>query len=183
LVAPDEEHWLAFGLSPIERAVFLLREVFDYDYKEIAEIVEKTEDNCRQIFGRAKRHIEAGKPRFEAPVQKRDDLARRFFSACQAGNLQDLLDLLATDAAFYGDGGGKATAILQPVLGRERVARLVHGLFMKGKEIGIRLQLVEVNGQPGAQVRYAMWDQKVASRPASRASLRASQRRKCEVLV
>jgi RNA polymerase sigma-70 factor, ECF subfamily len=140
------------ALSPIERAVFLLREVFDYEYKEISQIVEKTEENCRQIFARAKRHIEAGKPRFEASVQKRDDLARRFFTACQAGNLQDLLDLLATDAAFYGDGGGKATAILQPVHGRDRVARLLYGLFMKGKEIGICLRLVEVNGQPGAVV-------------------------------
>jgi RNA polymerase sigma-70 factor (ECF subfamily) len=113
------------ALSPVERAAFLLREVFDYDYEEISQIVEKTEDNCRQIFARAKRHIEAGKPRFEASLERRDDLARRFFSACQAGDLHDLLDLLATDAAFFGDGGGKATAILQPVHGRDRVAKLL----------------------------------------------------------
>lgn len=140
------------ALSPVERAVFLLREVFDYDYEEISQIVEKTEDNCRQIFARAKRHIEAGKPRFEASREKRDDLARRFFSACQTGDLHDLLDLLATDAAFYGDGGGKATAILQPVHGRDRVAKLLYGLFAKGRELRIRLQFVEVNGQPGAMV-------------------------------
>src|ERR1700687_3081044 len=73
-------------LSPVERAVFLLREVFDYGYDEIARIVEKTEDNCRQIFARAKRHIDAGKPRFESSREKRDDLARRFFAACEAGN-------------------------------------------------------------------------------------------------
>jgi len=137
-------------LSPIERAVFLLREVFDYGYDEIAEVVEKSEDNCRQIFTRAKRHIEAGKPRFEASREKRDELARRFFAACQDGNLDDLVHLLADDAVFYGDGGGKALAVAQPVHGRDRVARLLHGLFSKGKAIGGSVRPVDVNGQPGA---------------------------------
>ncbi len=137
-------------LSPIERAVFLLREVFDYDYDEIASIVEKSEANCRQIFVRAKRHVDAGKRRFEPSPAKRDELARRFFAACQEGNVQGLIDLLAREAAFYGDGGGKATAIMRPVLGRDRVARLLLGMFAKIKATGIRLQRVEVNAQPGA---------------------------------
>src|SRR6267142_2481255 len=80
-------------LSPIERAVFLLREVFDYGYDEISKIVEKGEDNCRQIFTRAKRHIESGKPRFDASREKRDQLADRFFAACQDGNVDDLVHL------------------------------------------------------------------------------------------
>jgi RNA polymerase sigma-70 factor, ECF subfamily len=137
-------------LSPIERAVFLLREVFDYGYDEISKIVEKGEDNCRQIFTRAKRHIESGKPRFEASREKRDQLADRFFAACQDGNVDDLVQLLAKDAVFYGDGGGKVTAAPHPVQGGDRVARLLHGLFNKGRALGGRVRRVDVNGQPGA---------------------------------
>ena len=120
-------------LSPIERAVYLLREVFDYGYDEISRIVQKTEDNCRQIFARAKRHIESGKPRFETSREKRDELARRFFDACQQGDLDGLVHVLAADAVFYGDGGGKATATLHPVHGRDRVSRLLQGLFTKAQ--------------------------------------------------
>jgi RNA polymerase sigma-70 factor (ECF subfamily) len=139
-------------LSPVERAVFLLREVFDYEYREIAAIVDKTEEHCRQIFARAKRHIDAGKPRFEPSEGKRDELAHRFFTACQEGSLDDLVNMLATDAAFYGDGGGKAAAVMHPVTGRSRVARLISGIFLKGREMGIRLRSVTVNGQPGAMI-------------------------------
>jgi RNA polymerase sigma-70 factor (ECF subfamily) len=137
-------------LSPVERAVFLLREVFDHDYSEIASIVDKSEDNCRQIFTRAKRHIDARKPRFEPSPEKRDELAGRFFAACREGSLDELIHLLAADAVFYGDGGGKAAAVMQPVIGRDRVARLVFGIFTKGKLIVKRVTPVEVNGQPGA---------------------------------
>jgi RNA polymerase sigma-70 factor (ECF subfamily) len=140
------------ALSPIERAVFLLREVFDYGYGEIAKVVEKSEDNCRQIFARAKRHIDAGKPRFEASREKRDELAQRFLAACQSGNLDHLIDLLAEDAVFYGDGGGKVPAAAQPVHGQYRVARLLNGLFTKGKAIGGTIRPVDVNGQPGAML-------------------------------
>jgi len=139
-------------LSPIERAVFLLREVFDYGYDEISQIVQKSEDNCRQIFTRAKRHIETGKPRFEASREKRDGLAQRFFAACQGGKLDDLVHLLADVAVFYGDGGGQAPAVAHPVRGQDRVARLLHGVFTKGKAIGGRIRRVDVNGQPGAML-------------------------------
>jgi RNA polymerase sigma-70 factor (ECF subfamily) len=139
-------------LTPIERAVFLLREVFDYGYDEIAAVVEKTEPNCRQIFTRAKRHLEAGKPRFEASRQKREELAQRFFSACENGRLEDLVRLLASDAVFYGDGGGKAIAYPQPVHGHDRVARLIHGIFAKGRQFGMHVEPVVVNGQPGVKL-------------------------------
>lgn len=137
-------------LSPIERSVFILREAFDLDFGEIARIVEKSEANCRQIFHRAKRRVDDGRPRFEASVAKRDELARRFLEACQNGDLDSLVALLAEDVTFQGDGGGKAAAVIRPVLGRERVGRFLTSLFGKGKYLGVRLRPSVVNGQPGA---------------------------------
>jgi RNA polymerase sigma-70 factor (ECF subfamily) len=139
------------ALSPVERAVFLLREAFDYSYEEIAEIVQRSEENCRQIFARAKRHIDAGKRRFEASPAKRAEIAQRFFAACQKGELSGLVELLATDAAFYGDGGGKVAAVTRPVVGADRVSRLLVGIFSKFGGAGVRIERVEVNGQPGAK--------------------------------
>src|SRR5581483_1211528 len=92
-------------LSPIERAVFLLREVFDYDYEQIAEIIHKREENCRQIFVRARKRIEERKPRFQAQDQAQQELARRFFAAAGQGDLSSLVTFLAADVALYGDGG------------------------------------------------------------------------------
>jgi RNA polymerase sigma-70 factor (ECF subfamily) len=135
------------SLGPVERAVFLLREVFEYDYDEIAEIVGKSEDNCRQIGVRARKQIEAKKPRFEASRQKRKELSQRFFDAVMAGDTEGLISLLAADVVAYGDGGGKAPAFPQPVYGKEKVARL----FLRAKRIEVSsLRHVEVNGQPGA---------------------------------
>ena len=140
------------ALSPVERAVFLLREVFDYSYEEIAGVVEKSEENCRQIFARAKRHIDAGKRRFEASPAKRDEIAERFFAACQRGELDGLVRLLAADAAFYGDGGGKVAAVTRPVVGADRVARLMAGIFARLEPSGIRIVRALVNGQAGAKL-------------------------------
>jgi RNA polymerase sigma-70 factor (ECF subfamily) len=141
------------ALSPIERAVFVLREVFDYGYEAIAVIVDKAEDNCRQIFARAKQRIAQGKPRFESSREKRDELARRFLAACEGGDLAALEQLLARDAVFYGDGGGKvAVAVRRPVYGSDRVARLLHGIIFRKKHLGLWLRPVYVNGQPGATV-------------------------------
>jgi RNA polymerase sigma-70 factor, ECF subfamily len=135
------------SLGPIERAVFLLREVFVYGYDEIATIVGKSEDNCRQIAVRARRQIEAKKPRFEASRKKREELSRRFFDAVVAGDTEGLIRLLASDVVAYGDGGGKAPAFPRPVHGREKVARL----FLRAKRLDVAsVQHVEVNGQPGA---------------------------------
>lgn len=139
-------------LSPIERAVFLLREAFDYGYDEIAEIVEKSAENCRQLFTRARRRMEEGKPRFETSREKRDEIAARFLEACQAGALEPLERLLAADAVFYGDGGGKTAAVMHPICGRNRVARLIAGLFTKGRAARIQVQAVDVNGDPGARI-------------------------------
>jgi RNA polymerase sigma-70 factor, ECF subfamily len=138
------------SLSPVERAVFLLREVFGYGYREIAEIVGKSEDNCRQLAARARRHVDARTPRFETSREQRDELARRFFAAVQEGETEELIELLAADVAFYGDGGGKAPAIRKPMFGREKVVRLMLGFGRVARRDDYRLVPTDVNGQPGA---------------------------------
>jgi RNA polymerase sigma-70 factor, ECF subfamily len=140
-------------LSPIERAVFLLREVFEYDYGEIATIVGKSEDNCRQLATRARRHVEAGKPRFEASRQQRDELARRFFAAVALGDTEAIPGLLAPDVVLYGDGGGQAPAIPRPIFGREHVGQVLAAWIQQGQRAGVTGEPVEVNGQPGARFR------------------------------
>jgi RNA polymerase sigma-70 factor, ECF subfamily len=137
-------------LSPVERAVFLLREVFAYGYGEIAEIVGKSEDNCRQLAARARRHVEARTPRFETSREQREELSRRFFAAVQEGDTDGLVELLADDVAVYGDGGGKAPAIRRPMFGRDKVARLLLGFGRVARRDGYRLEPAEVNGEPGA---------------------------------
>jgi len=138
------------SLSPTERAVFLLHEVFGYDYAEIAEITGKSEPNCRQIFARARHHIDEGKPRFEASREQREEVARRFFDAASGGDLSSLLDLLAPDVAVIGDGGGKGLALVEPMYGSVRVARFLLGLFRRAEKDGTYAVPALVNGQPGA---------------------------------
>jgi RNA polymerase sigma-70 factor (ECF subfamily) len=137
------------SLTPVERAVFLLREVFDYEYGEIAKIVERSEDNCRQLYVRARRHIDEGRPRFEASRQQRDELAQRFFAAAQQGDTEALIEMLAADVVVYGDGGGKAPSWPQPIYGRDRVAKLMAGTFVHALRLGASLQPTHINGQPG----------------------------------
>jgi RNA polymerase sigma-70 factor, ECF subfamily len=138
-------------LGPVERAVFLLREVFDYGYDEIAAVVGKSEDNCRQIAVRARRQVEAKKPRFEASRQKREELSSRFFEAVAGGDTEGLIHLLAADVVAYGDGGGRAPAIPRPVHGRERVVRLFSNIGRPSARLGVSsMSQLEVNGQPGA---------------------------------
>jgi RNA polymerase sigma-70 factor (ECF subfamily) len=139
------------SLSPVERAVFLLREVFGYDYDEIARVVDKSEDNCRQIAVRARRQVDAKKPRFEASRQRKEELAQRFFAAAAEGDAEGLLGLLAADVVAYGDGGGKAPAFPRPVFGRDRVARLFASFRGRAEQLRVTsLQPAAVNGQPGA---------------------------------
>jgi RNA polymerase sigma-70 factor (ECF subfamily) len=139
------------SLTPVERAVFLLREVFDYGYDEIADVVGKSEDNCRQIAVRARRQIESHKPRFEASRERREELARRFFRAVGEGDVDGLVSLLAADVVAYADGGGKAFAFTGSIYGRDRVARLVGEGATRGRRLWVDgLQLAEINGQPGA---------------------------------
>jgi RNA polymerase sigma-70 factor, ECF subfamily len=143
------------SLTPVERAVFLLREVFDYDYGAIARVVERSEDNCRQLYVRARKHIDEGRPRFEATKEQRDELAQRFFAAAQLGDTQALLEMLAADVVVYGDGGGKAPSWTQPIYGRERVAKLMAGTFTQAVRLGALLQSTHVNGQPGVMLTDA----------------------------
>jgi len=138
------------SLTPTERAVFLLHEVFGYDYKEIAGITGKSETNCRQILVRARHHVDDGKPRFDASREQREEVARRFFAAAEGGDMTALLELLAPDVVMVGDGGGKAWAIAQPLSGAERVARLLLGLYRRAPKMGVHLEPAWVNGQPGA---------------------------------
>jgi RNA polymerase sigma-70 factor, ECF subfamily len=138
-------------LSPVERAVFLLRDVFDRPYPEIARIVGKREDNVRQIAARARRHVEERRPRFEASPEERDRLAERFFAAGAASDGDALAELLAPDVVFYGDGGGKVRgAIPRPVYGRDRVTRLLLGFTRVRDDLALGVRLARVNGQPGA---------------------------------
>jgi RNA polymerase sigma-70 factor (ECF subfamily) len=137
-------------LSPVERAVFLLHDVFSYGYDEIARIVGKSEDNCRQLALRARRHVTEHKPRFEASRRKREELAVRFFSAVGGGNMDDLVSMLAADVVVYGDSGGISPSWPRPIVGRDRVARLMAGLSGQIRQLGITARRVEINGQPGA---------------------------------
>jgi RNA polymerase sigma-70 factor (ECF subfamily) len=143
------------ALSPVERAVFMLREVFGYRYPDVARAIGKTEVNCRQIFARAKQRIAAGaKTREGAPPPARraegKELARRFFEAAAGGDMDALLGMLAPDVVLHGDGGGKAQAIGTAQAGRQRVMRLFVVALRHGRTLGASLRLAWVNGQPGA---------------------------------
>jgi RNA polymerase sigma-70 factor, ECF subfamily len=136
-------------LSPVERAVFLLREVFDYPYDEVGSIVGKSPENCRQILARAHRHIEEGRRRFEVSRKEREEVARRFLSAWEEGDTESLFELLAPDATVYGDGGGKGPSIPAPLVGAERVAKALIGWGRRAREFGLTHRAARVNGDPG----------------------------------
>jgi RNA polymerase sigma-70 factor (TIGR02957 family) len=138
-------------LSPEQRAVLLLRDVFEYGYGEIAQIIGKNEDNVRQLASRARSHIDAGRPRFQSSREQRDELARRFFAAATQGDLAGLEALLAHEVVLTGDGGGKVPALGHPVAGRTRVAQTLMSWIRLGSRVpGASMREVEVNGMPGA---------------------------------
>jgi RNA polymerase sigma-70 factor (TIGR02957 family) len=138
-------------LSPEQRAVLLLRDVFDYDAAQIAQIIGKSEDNVRQLATRARRHVEQRRPRFQTTREQRDELARRFFQAAERGDLSGLEALLAHDVELTGDGGGKVPALARSLRGRNRVARtLIEWLRLSIRPPGVSVRPVEVNGGPGA---------------------------------
>ena len=141
------------SLTPVERAVFLLHDVFDYGYDEIAEIVGKTRENCRQLALRARRHVEARRTRFEPSREEREALAARFFEAVRDGDLDGLVSLLAEDAVATGDGGGKGEARATPLVGGAKVARFLLGLMRLAERRAYEFEFAEVNGQPGALIR------------------------------
>jgi RNA polymerase sigma-70 factor (TIGR02957 family) len=140
------------SLSPEQRAVLLLHDVFDYRYPEIAAIVGKSEDNVRQLATRARRHVEQRRPRFQTTREQRDELATRFFAAAEQGDLAGLEALLAHDVELTGDGGGKAPALARSLRGRNRVARTLINYWgdLAARLPGVSLRPVEVNGGPGA---------------------------------
>jgi RNA polymerase sigma-70 factor (ECF subfamily) len=152
-VEDDETLSLAFlalleRLTPVERAVYVLHDLFGYGHDEIAEVVRKSSANCRQILVRARRHVDAGRPRFEPSRERRQALLDRFLAAVRVGDVDALVGMLAADAVHYADGGGRARATLNPIYGADKVARLWAKL---GTERGsYTLRIIDVNGQPGA---------------------------------
>jgi len=139
-------------LSPEQRAVLLLHDVFDYGYGEIAAIVGTSEANARQLAARARRHVAESRPRFEASREQRDELARRFFAAVEDGDLAGLEALLADDVVLRGDGGGKVPALARALHGRNRVARTLFAWARQGRRLRAVARPVTVNGQPGAMI-------------------------------
>ncbi len=137
-------------LSPLERAVFVLREVFGFGFAEVAEAVGRSEAACRQLASRARRHMDVGRPRFEADRREREELAARFFDALRDGDVDGLRELLAADVQMVGDGGGKAPALARSVIGADRVARVLAGFAPAIGRIGATVRRHEMNGQPGA---------------------------------
>jgi RNA polymerase sigma-70 factor, ECF subfamily len=141
-------------LSPIERAAYLLREVFGYQYAEIAEIIEQTEVNSRQLVTRARKHVEGGRPRFDADEAARDALLDRFLAAAEEGDLEALEELLAKDAVLYADSGGKAMAPQEPLVGAALIARFMAAVAQARPRSGeFESRRVRVNGQPGRLLR------------------------------
>jgi RNA polymerase sigma-70 factor (TIGR02957 family) len=144
------------SLSPEQRAVFLLRDVFDYPYDRIAAIVGKSEAATRQIATRARRHVDDRRPRYEPSRRRREELAERFFAAAGDGDLETLESLLAEDVELHGDGGGRVPALARALHGRRRVADTLAGwITLGGRAGGIELRRTTVNGQPGAVITDA----------------------------
>ncbi|MFF2523891.1 RNA polymerase sigma-70 factor [Streptomyces liangshanensis] len=140
-------------LSPLERAVFVLREVFDFGFPEVASAVGRSEDACRQLAVRARRHMKAGRPRFEADRKEREELADRFFDALREGDVDGLQQLLAADVSLAGDAGGKAPQLARSIIGAEKVARLLAAVFPAMARIDVTAEPHVINGRPGAIFR------------------------------
>jgi RNA polymerase sigma-70 factor (ECF subfamily) len=140
-------------LSPLERSVFVLREVFAFGFDDIAAAVGRSEAACRQLLVRARRHMNEGRPRFEADRRERQELARRFFEALARGDVDGLRELLSADVQLVGDGGGKAPQLARAVAGAENVARLLAAVYPFMAQVDITFETREINGQPGALFR------------------------------
>ena len=140
------------SLSPLERAVFLLREVFDYEYAEIAQITGRDEAACRQLFSRAKKHISEHRPRFSASPEAHAEMVGRFMEACTHGDLDGLMSLLAEHVTVWSDGGGKVSGAARlPIQGRDKVARNILAFVSQARKA--RRLVIEANGLPALLVR------------------------------
>jgi RNA polymerase sigma-70 factor (ECF subfamily) len=140
-------------LTPLERAVFVLRDVFGFGFGEISEAVGRSEAACRQLAVRARRHVDTARPRFEAGRREREELAERFFGAFAEGDVDGLQRLLAADVAMIGDGGGKAPQFAKPITGPVNVARVLAAAVAQLTSVGVVVEPRQVNGQPGAIFR------------------------------
>jgi RNA polymerase sigma-70 factor, ECF subfamily len=140
-------------LSPLERAVFVLREVFGFGFPEVASAVGRSEAACRQLAVRARRHMDEGRPRFDADRREREELAGRFFGALREGDVDGLQELLAADVQVIADSGGKAPALARSIIGAEKVTRVLASTFHWLVRIDVTMEPREVNGQPGAIFR------------------------------
>ncbi len=154
IVRVDESLSMAFlvmleRLTPVERAVFLLREVFEYDYAEIASILNQSESNSRQILSRAKQHVADMRPRFPTSQQKKRDLLERFIQATTSGDLQGLVALLASDVVLHSDSGGKGVGAPNVIRGANHVARGALGALRKLHPKDLTHRVTEINGEPG----------------------------------
>jgi RNA polymerase sigma-70 factor, ECF subfamily len=154
LIRVDESLSMAFlvmleRLTPVERAVFLLREVFEYEYSEIADVLGQGEANCRQILSRARQHVSAMRPRFKTSQRQKSDLLERFLKATSSGDLEGLVALLSSDVVLHTDGGGKAVAAPNLIRGADKVARGALGALQKLLPKNLVTRLAQVNGEPG----------------------------------
>jgi RNA polymerase sigma-70 factor, ECF subfamily len=140
-------------LSPVERAVFVLRDVFGFGFAEIASAVGKSEPACRQLAVRARRHMDAGRPRFEADRREREELAARFFDALREGDVDGLRELLAADVELVGDAGGKAPQLARSIVGADKTARVLASVYPWLVKIDVTMEPRQVNRQPGAVFR------------------------------
>jgi RNA polymerase sigma-70 factor (ECF subfamily) len=140
-------------LTPVERAIFLLHDVFDYGFEEVGRIVHKSPATCRQHAVRARRFIAENRPRFEADTAERDELVRRFFAASERGDVDGLVEVLAEDAIVYGDGGGKVPQWYAPIVGADNVARLFASMGRQLARLGSTFEAHQVNRQPGVLFR------------------------------
>jgi RNA polymerase sigma-70 factor (ECF subfamily) len=142
-------------LSPEQRAVFVLHDVFAFPFAEIADVIGRSEAACRQLASRARRLVDDGRPRFDVDRREREELAARFLDAMTTGDVDELREVLAADVAVYGDGGGKAPQWMRAIVGVDNVARMFAGLGRRFAGSGLQVQAHEVNGQPGAVLRDA----------------------------
>jgi RNA polymerase sigma-70 factor, ECF subfamily len=154
IIKVDESLSMAFlvlleRLTPVERAVFLLREVFEYEYSEIAAVLGQSEVNCRQILRRARQHVSAMRPRFKVSSKKQNDLLQRFLEAMGTGDMKGLVALLSSDVVLHSDGGGKAIAVPNLIHGADNVARGILGGFRKLLPKTLVRRLARINGEPG----------------------------------
>ena len=143
------------SLSPLERAVFILKEVFAFPYAEIAGMLDRSEASVRQVGHRARSSVQARRPRYEAPTEVRRRATEEFLAACLGGDLNRMLELLAPEVTLWSDGGGKIRAALRPIVGPEKVARWIVGILTVRPIPDMGAQFVDVNGQPGLLVTSA----------------------------